>query len=367
MHPTLLVGPADWDPARMLQEEFRARIEAIWRSWPTATGAVVFGSPMSHAALAYLTHFTPKLEPGLALIPRSGEPRLLVGGGVNMVDAARPLTWVKTVLPLRNAGRTVADWARACPADGVVHIGCDAMRPALHREVFDALDPGFAARDATGAVAQHMRIKSACERSAITEACAMLDAAITATRQARRSGASTIEAILAGEHAANLCGAQDVRTLFSRDGGQTLRPFETLAPDRADPLQVYVAIRHAGYWAEGFVMLADKPHPPLDHARAALRTALSHAQAGTTRREIADCVAAAIQPYASHPVTTPVVQSAGLSLDDPVSADEALLPGEVVSLRVGVSDPHEGAAIVSAMIAINARGHDLIWIAPDAS
>jgi len=32
--------------------------------------------------LAYLTNFTPKLEPALALIPRAGEPRLLVGGGV---------------------------------------------------------------------------------------------------------------------------------------------------------------------------------------------------------------------------------------------------------------------------------------------
>ena len=31
MNPTLLVGPADWDAARMPKEEFVARADAFWR------------------------------------------------------------------------------------------------------------------------------------------------------------------------------------------------------------------------------------------------------------------------------------------------------------------------------------------------
>lgn len=90
MHPTLLVGPADWDPKEMPREEFDERLTALWRDHPNASGAIVYGNSSDHAALAYLTNFTPKLEAALAFIPRRGEAQLLVGGGVNMVPAARP-------------------------------------------------------------------------------------------------------------------------------------------------------------------------------------------------------------------------------------------------------------------------------------
>ena len=72
---------------------------------PSATGAIVYGDRANHAELAYLTNFTPKLEAALALIPRDGTPQLLVGGGVNMLPAARPLTFVEDLRPLRNVGK----------------------------------------------------------------------------------------------------------------------------------------------------------------------------------------------------------------------------------------------------------------------
>ena len=108
MHPTLLVGPADWDAGRMPKNEFAARIAAFWRRCPSAGGAIVYGGRAHHAELAYLTNFTPKLEAALALIPREGAPQLLVGGGVNMLPAAKPLTWIEDIRPLRNVGATVA-------------------------------------------------------------------------------------------------------------------------------------------------------------------------------------------------------------------------------------------------------------------
>ena len=112
MHPTLLVGPSDWDSLRMPRDEFLARATALWRGAPAAGGAIVYGDRAHHAELAYLTGFTPKLEAALALIPRVGAPRLLVGGGVNMLQAAKPLTFIENLQPLRNVGETVAQWAR---------------------------------------------------------------------------------------------------------------------------------------------------------------------------------------------------------------------------------------------------------------
>ena len=112
MQPTLLVGPSDWEAARMPKDEFLTRATALWRTARAASGAIVYGDHAHHAELAYLTSFTPKLEAALALIPRVGSPRLFVGGGANMIQAAKPLTFIESVQPLRDIGATVAQWAR---------------------------------------------------------------------------------------------------------------------------------------------------------------------------------------------------------------------------------------------------------------
>jgi hypothetical protein len=407
MHPTLLIGPADWDPASLPREEFAARREQFWRSRPDARGAIVYGDPGDHAALAYLTHFTPKLEAAIALIPRDGPPRLLVGGGVNMVAAARPLTPIEDVAPLRNPGKTVLEWVRSLPGTGqLVLINDQAMPVPLHNEIENALE-GIVDRDIVHYdslhVGQGASRKSQLELVAIREACAILKAAVTALAEAQRKGAGVTAAVLAGEHAAHRAGAQDVRSLFSLDGGRTLRPFAGLIDRRVDPLQVYLAVRHAGYWAEGFVMLAEAPHPPLDAACRALNAALS---LGSHGGRLADIIAGAAYPRRLHPITGPVVMGgslhpvelfkpgskmqdferglagrpylpagersrvavgAGLALGDwNDSSSRYAWSGGVMSLRAGVLGD-DGAAIVSAMVFTGELGHapEVLWSAAD--
>jgi len=36
MHPTLLIGPSDWQPDRMPRAEFTRRIDALWQRAPEA-------------------------------------------------------------------------------------------------------------------------------------------------------------------------------------------------------------------------------------------------------------------------------------------------------------------------------------------
>src|SRR5262249_58601807 len=109
-HSTLLVGPADWDPVHLPREEFAARLHALWQADPSAGGAIVYGDSRHHAELAYLTHFTPKLEAGLRLIAPTGQATLLVRGGVNILPAAKPLTWVGDILLLRDRPPSMAAW-----------------------------------------------------------------------------------------------------------------------------------------------------------------------------------------------------------------------------------------------------------------
>ncbi len=358
MHPTLLIGPADWNPEAMPRAEFDRRIAALWRDHPDAQGAIVFGSPHDHAELAYLTHFTPKLEAALALIPRNGASQLLVGGGVNMIPAARPLTWVEQLVPLRNAGRTVAAWCTEHP--GAVLIGVAAMPWSLWRELEAALGGDIVLADATPALRRHMRTRSSHELAAIREACRMLAAATAALDERWRAGDSVTTAIIAAEHAAAREGAQDVRSLFSLDGGKTLVPFDQPDIARVHPLQAYFAVKNDGYWAEGFVSLRDQPSGALRAAFAALMRASERVRPGATFDDLD--IAGTIAPFDVHPIVREVAVPIGLAFDGPPGGDPTIVAGDVISLRAGVTDGND-SAIVSTMIAVTASGADVLWSA----
>lgn len=360
MHPTLLVGPADWDPARLPSGEYAARLAAVWHACdPRVAGAIVYGSPRDHAELAYLTHFTPKLEPAIALIPREGAPRLLVGGGVNMLGAAKPLTFVETLLPLREPGKVIACWRDELGLSSLVLVNGDAMPFGMRQEIDSAL--GGPLPDATPLVAQAMRRKSPRELALIRAACTSLDTAFSAMRDAQRAGQGMTDVVLAGEEAAWRRGAQDVRSLFGRDG---LAPFTGLDHAPADTLQMYLAVCHDGYGAEGFAVLAQTEPPLAIAARTALDQALPLAKPRTPHRALVECLARAVGGR-PHPVThNDFGGTIGLALDVTAcltgTSDRSFAPGEVFSIRVGMRDQNEGA-IVSAMIAITDSGHEVLW------
>jgi hypothetical protein len=362
MHPTLLVGPADWDAARLPKEDFLGRIVAFWRGCdPSIAGAVVYGDARSHAEVAYLTHFTPKLEPAIALVPRAGEPRLLVGGGANMLGAAKPLTWVETLRPLRDAGQTIARWARETGVGELALVNGDSVRFGLRQEIVAAL--GTSPSDATGIVAAAMRRKSPREMALVRDACASLAAALAAMRNTQQAGRGMTDVVLAGEHAAWRRGAQDVRSLFGRDG--TLAPFTVPIAEPADPLQIYLAVRHGGYWAEGFSVLSHGVLPTVRAAQAILDKAIELVRPGAAHRDLARMLAHEIPIYRSMSVTHKhACHSIGLALQEPgglnAASDGLFTAGEVYTVRVGLRDDN-GAAIVSAMIAITQEGSDVLW------
>lgn len=373
MHPTLLIGPADWDPGQMPRAEFDRRIAALWRANAQAVGAIVFGTSADHAALAYLTNFTPKLEAALALIPRDGAPQLLVGGGVNMIAAARPLTFVEQLAPLRDPGKAAVIWARTLPAGGpLILIGGDAMPFAMRRELDAALLAERTIDDGTVHLGKQMLSKAPAEVAALRAACAGLDRAVSALRAAHLSGAGVTQTLLVAEQTALRGGAQDVRSLFSTDGGRTLRPFDVPVAGVVDPLQVYIAVRHAGYWAEGFVRAARATDPLGEQANRVLRATIAAAKPGKSCRDLAQSAAAARGSWLTHPMTDAVFgNSIGLSLQEaPILARAGtamLTAGAVYSLRAGLLDGDGAGAIASAMLRVTESGSETLWPTSEAS
>lgn len=368
MHPTLLIGPADWDQVRMPRDEFNARINALWTEFRQARGVIVFGNAADHGALAYLTNFTPKLEAALALIPREGEPQLLVGGGVNMIDAARPLTWIHDLKPLRNAGNAVAGWASGLPLDGMLLVlGGDAMPFQLRRSIDDALGGDVAVEDGSEALRTLMLRKSEREYAVIRKACVCLDAAVSALTEVSETGAGVSDALLAAERAAYRQGAQDVRSLFSLDHGRTLQPFDMPVEWAVDPLQTYLAVRHTGYWAEGFVRASSKPDPICDKASDVLLKMIATAKPGAVGADLWKIIDAECGSLQFHPIAAGTLGNAvGLSLEEPPlltrDCDARLETGGIYTLRTGLVDA-VGGAIVSAMVSIGDAGGDIIWSA----
>jgi hypothetical protein len=361
MHPTLLIGPSDWDRDVMPRSEFAERIDVLWQSYPQAERAIVYGNSAHHAELAYFTNLVPKLDASVALLSRAHEQRLLVGGGANMLGAARPLTWIENASPLKDIG----DAIRADSAAGqTLLIGADYMPMGFRRAVIEAIGAGKA-QDVTAQVWAQMARKSPCETEAIRRARVAEGSATAAMREASASGANVSLVLAAGEEAAYAEGAQDVRTLFSLDGGRTFQPF--LSPIEAviDPLHVYVAARRFNYWADGFALLthANEDDPVLEAAIGTRDTVVPLVKAGTPAAEIAARIEALIKPYKIHPMMgRAFAQRMGLALDERPYTDvgPTFEDGEVYSLRIGVTDGAARYQFAETMIHVRGGGNTLL-------
>jgi hypothetical protein len=364
-HPTLLIGPSDWDAEIMPKDEFTRRIDALWHAFPEAPCAIVYGNPAHHAELAYLTNLVPKLEAAIALLIRDGNHEIHLGGGPNMLGSARPLTWIEDIQPLRggqSVGRRALEARVSFPGVPLI-IGDRYMPSALHQGIDEAL--GERALNATAQVWALMQQTSSHEISAMRESAFALNGAMTMIAEASKAGAGVTEAILAGEREANRRGAQDVRTLFSLDRGRTLQPFTTKIEVRVDPLQVYVAARRFNYWTEGFSLFSDKRPPAATKAKELLRHALAAIKPGARTADVAELISTGSKPYRPHPVTAHAcISRLGLALEEPphTRPGATFENGDIYSVKVGIANGTEHA-IVSAMVRVREGGTDMLWTA----
>jgi Xaa-Pro aminopeptidase len=355
VHPMLLIGPSDWEAERMPRAEFAGRMDALWSAHPKAERAIVFGNSRHHAELAYFTNLVPKLGPAIALLARDGTHRIFVGDAANMLGAARPLTFIENLASMKEAMPAVA----AGKAQRSLLIGADYMPMALRATIVGAL--GKETSDATAQVWRQMAHKSSYELDAIDVTVTLIGVARKAMREALMVGAGVTDVVLAGERAANAAGAQEVRTLFSLDGGRTLRPFSAGVDRSVDPLLIYLAIRRFNYWAESFPLFTTQPELTKLYGKAwnVMQQCASVIKAGVAAGEIAQLIADGIAPYRPHPITARAwVQRMGLALEAAPHTDigETFEEGEVYSLRIGATDESHGSMICSRMFAVGAEG-----------
>src|SRR5262249_829659 len=170
----------------MPKPEFTGRIAALWDLYPEAPCAVVYGDRVHHTELAYLTNLAPKLAAGVALLFPDNEPELHVGGGPNMIAAARPLTFVTELKPLRGGeaiGRRAAESRTRRPGTPLL-IGGGYMPTALRQDIVEAI--GVPPPDATAPVLARMRPTTGYDQLAMFNAGGAPGVAVEAVAPARQ-------------------------------------------------------------------------------------------------------------------------------------------------------------------------------------
>ncbi len=261
VNPSIVIGSYTWDQDRLPRDEFQIRIDALNRvmdmnRWKAV---LLYGDAAEHAALAYFSNFTPRLRWGMALLPRAGDPRLLVSMSPRDLPAMRLMTWIGDVQSGWDWPGAFDSWLAKLDGRGPIDIGAagfEMMRPPLFQSLQKSLGNRFRLHAADVSVA-------AC-RTGRPRALSLARAASEITRAAAdqfvrawRDGVGTEAAALKAERTARLLAAQDVRTLMSFDGGRTLSPSRGLFERESRPLAGYPAVKHMGYWADMFVSSRD--------------------------------------------------------------------------------------------------------------
>lgn len=366
LETTLLTGPYDWDEALLPRAEFDARIAAV-RAILRQHGLnslFVGGTSPEHGALGYLTGFVPKLGPAVAFVPADGKLRLAFSGGGAMLPSAQRLTFVTDLRAMRDAEKDVATWLREAGGARFGLWGDYAITSDVRRALDRAApSPIVVLDDEFNAL---RRRKSQCELALVRRACDILGGALRELRTATMHGTGVRSAALVAERMAYAQGAQDVRMLVSMRNGGVPQPLVGADDPRVDPLLACVAVRFAGYWAEGLATIPSTPTATLRTAESALAAVLREVRPGVAASELITTAVKAFPGLKLHPM---VAASLGNGIG--VSRDEApflaghnpsvLQEGDICTIRTGTQAGAADSAIVSAMIRVGPNGADILW------
>lgn len=376
MQPSVTIGSYLWAQDRLPYDEFASRLDELRAAmdrndWPAV---LVYGDVREHAALAYLSNFIPRVRWGMALLPHSGEPRLLCAMSTRDLPAMRTLSfiadvrsgmgpeWEKAFDPWfeRLAGERNREFGT---------LGFDIMAPALHQAVRRSLGERFSLRRADEDLTVPPQRKRPRELTMMRASCRLAQTAAKTFVDAWRESAAPETAALEAERVARSLAAQDVRTLISLDGGRTLLPYQGRFEKKAAPLVGYLAVKVMGYWADLFITADDRRTQASRCAEAALDSLAAALRPGARAADLHAAASRALSPLPLHPVLRGGVgHGIGLSPNEEpflrAGAETELVEGAVYTLQVGTADPAAGNALLSAIVRNAAGGPEILLRSP---
>jgi len=373
VQPCVTIGSYIWAQDRLPYDEFTLRLEELRAAmdrngWPAV---LVYGDVREHAALAFLTSFIPRVRWGMALLPRTGDARLLCAMSTRDLPAMRTLTWIADV----RSGMG-PEWEKAFDpwlerftdnqAQKLGTIGFDVMAPVLQAAVRRSLGERFVLQRADDVVAIPARRKRPRELTMIRASCKLLETAAKTFVESWRGSHAPETAALDAERVARSLAAQDVRTLVSLDGGRTLVPYQGRFEKCEGLLVGYLAVKVLGYWADMFVTVDDgSATAAARHAEAALDAIIVNMRPGTRIDALHAKAVGALAPYKLHPVLGGSIgHGIGLSLHEgaefQASSDATLVEDGVYALQAGAADAKACNVLISAIVRVAATAAEVL-------
>jgi Xaa-Pro aminopeptidase len=373
VQPCVTIGSYVWAQDRLPYDEFTLRLDALRaamdrRGWPAV---LVYGDVREHAALAFLSSFIPRVRWGMALLPRTGDARLLCAMSTRDLPAMRTLTWIADVRSGMGPEweKAFDPWFESFKGDQAQKlgtIGFDIMAPVLYAAVRRSLGDRFALQRADDVVDTPARRKRPRELTMMRASCKLVEAAAKAFTDSWRGNHEPETAALDAERVARSLASQDVRTLVSLDGGRTLVPFQGRFEKCAGPLVGYIAVKVLGYWADLFVTVDDGSiTAAARHAESALDAIIADMRPGARTDALHAKAVGALAPYTLHPVLGGSIgHGIGLSLHEgpefQASGDAVLVEDGVYALQVGAADAKAGNVLTSAIVRVAAKGPEVL-------
>ena len=254
----LPTGPYDWHVEQVSRATYEARVASVRAIMADrgVTHAVVHGNILDHAALLWLTHFTPKLGPAYALVPPSGALRVLFSGGPGMQPSAQRLTWVEDVVALKGVEGDVEKWLAEMASGAGTRLGLVEAAAMLRGNWHAVRKAGGGTVIELDEAVDAARKLPAAHDKRWYEASQIVAKARGRLQALARPGADLRAAVIEMERAAYAVGAQDIRVRMSRrtDGPPTTLPDEPTP--LTGPVEIALALRYEGLWVHSTIPLS---------------------------------------------------------------------------------------------------------------
>lgn len=367
VHPSIIIGAYTLDQNRLPTDEFQIRQADLGNAMDRNGWKAMFlyGDAREHSVIAYYTGFVPRVRWAMALMPRVGEPRLLVSMSSRDVPAMKLMTWIADVHSGWQWEGAFEPWLARLQGEGIKigTVGFDLIQPRLFGSVQKSIGERVQLTPAEGFATADRALRPR-ELTLARDACRVTKTAARAMVQAWRGGAGTEAAVLAGERMARGMAAHDVRTLVSLDGGRTLVPFRGDMSARSKSLVAYIAVKVMGYWAELFVTAVARRAGIVSGVQKSLEVLKDSARPGATGAQLHALAMKTLESQPLHPVLSGSVgRRIGLSLNEGEnlrqdSAHTLKVPN-VYALHVGTRDPERGA-LFSAIVLMTSKGPEVL-------
>jgi Xaa-Pro aminopeptidase len=367
MHPVIVSGSYRWDQDLLPLDEFEERLRELRRNMEANgwAGLIVHGDSQESAMLTWLTNFYPRLRWAIAMIGLEGAPELLVAGGTRDLPAASSLTWCRSFESYGDAPRLLAGWLErtmgrvsGSTSRTIAVHGLNSMRDAVRRTILKSVEQAkVQAIEADSLLDRLLVSKRWRELRVVREAHGILAGAVDALQQQWSRGECIKTGIIETERFARLAQAQDVRILFSLDGGATLRPFEDMSTELSESLVCFVAVRYLGYWAQAYVTRGIESSAVFQATAATLRSLRDVTGPGVSGAGLAAAARPHMVGFDAHPMMSGQFgHGVGLNLAEPPfftqQTNETMQEGGVYTLQAGLIDAQSTGALLSATICI---------------